>query len=337
MPTVRLLAAGFLTIIGLHAIGCEREPANNLQLTHTLLFIGPHAGDSREMAIRSAAAAVAGRNALLHYTYRAPADDSPEALVAELVAAVAAKPDVLVVFVREPELVIASLREAEGQIPHLVTVGTRPALPRLAAHVDLFEPDAAELLARNLQTLAAGGRSYVLVSRRAGELATNIRNRFMREARSQISMSLLSERGETDGEADADAVRALTTEFPNAALVVTLEPDAWLRSPPPLSATKGGAPDATRFATLGAPPALWPALRTGAATGLVGSLDGEAGGLAIELAWEAIITRERRETLLRSVAPELVTARSLDDFARRYAQAAHLPLAQLSPDSELRP
>ena len=107
--------------------------------------------------------------------------------------------------------------------------------------------------------------------------------------------------------------------------VLPYSPEAWLaRSPETLLNQEN------RFATLGAFPELWPHLRSGRALALAGPLDGEIGFAALELV-SAALTGSREFGTERFIMPELVTPETLADFARRYAAAAGLDPAELSP------
>ncbi len=118
----------------------------------------------------------------------------------------------------------------------------------------------------------------------------------------------------------------LLERFPNAGLVVSLDPALWLTPQAGWERDLRQVSGDFRFATLSAAPSLWSRLgtpeRPGEAAALVGPLDGEIGYAAVEMAAQLLLGASQivRE---RAVPCELVTADNLADFARRYAAAAN--------------
>ena len=85
---------------------------------------------------------------------------------------------------------------------------------------------------------------------------------------------------------------------------------------------------ATTFASLGATPRAWPALQSGRVSVLVGPLDPQIGGEAIALAVQAI-TGVANSATTRVVHCEWIAPDSLQDFSRRYADAAGMRVEDL--------
>jgi hypothetical protein len=168
------------------------------------------------------------------------------------------------------------------------------------------------------------------------ELSSGCYARFSVVARGIPTLALLQERNAAQsGRAPQQLIEEMLGQFPSAELVVTLNPKVWLCRQPRFTLPERAGPDgrseyANRFATLGAAPRLWPRLQSGEAAALVGPLDGEIGYAAVDLAVQGVMlipNAVRR----RVIGCEVVTAEKLADFARRYAEAANLDVADLIP------
>lgn len=214
-----------------------------------------------------------------------------------------------------------------------VTIGARTDDPSVFGHVAVAWPPAAELLGEQLPKLAGDppnpnlptvGPSYILIHRRsAGGVDAEC---YVRFAAAVSRMTLLRAVDvATAGRPAQQVVADLLSTFPSTRLIVTLDPQPWLDLRPRFK-----LPEANRFATLGAAPRLWPRLESGEAAALVGPLDGDIGQTAFNLAVSGLmrIPEARRYPMIPC---ELITPQTLPDFARRYAEAAGLPLEQLRP------
>lgn len=335
-----LLAAMTLT-------GCDRPQASGrpvrLPTTGSLIaVIGMSAFDPQWPAIRGGAERRAGMVSDLRFEYAVPRDGSPaelEKLVEEILAR---RPTAICLHVTDT----AAARPVAERIlktdARLVTMGT--PIPGISpfAHVGVNWPGGAELLGRRLDEIAAGRRSYLLLHENGrDETATHCYARFFTAAQGQ-SLRLLEERNaasfatpnaapaSTAAEgpppsAQQQQILEMLRHFPNAGLVITLDSQPWLSLRPRLTLDARN-----RLATLGAAPPLWLRLRSGEAAALVGPLDGEIGRVAVELVLQSLTGETPRGTV-RQIECELTTPATLDDFARRYAEAGRLNLADLLP------
>ncbi len=282
----------------------------------------------------------------------APPESTAESLQAAVGEALERGPNAVCLYVADPTGIGSCIELIGSRQALLVTMGRPINDPRVSAHVDINLPGAAELLGANLGRVAAGRRSYLLVHERSrGRLATECYNRFSAAAQRQYELTLLQAVDAAgSGRSPAELVEELLGRFPHAGMIVTLMPDVWLTARPGWRHELRELNRDYRFATLSAAPVLWSRLGTpdnpGEAAALVGPLDGEIGFAAVEIAVRLLLYDEqvpRRHT----VSCELVTAASLNDFARRYAAAAngldvsaYLPAAPVSgpvPGSSTQP
>jgi len=240
------------------------------------------------------------------------------------------KPFAVCLYVTDPVAARPIAEQILADGPILITMGVPIDDIKVFAHVNPSVANGAGLLGENLIKIAAGRRSYLLLHDNGKDaLATRCYRRFMAAAGAQYTLTLLEQRSAADSETSPPQILAqMMKRFHRAGLVVTLSPEVWLTVPP-----EAVLKEQTRFATLGAFPELWPHLRSGRALALVGSLDGEIGYAAAELV-SAAFTKSREFGTQRFVLPELVTPKTLDDFARRYAAAAGLDLADVMPASD---
>jgi hypothetical protein len=209
----------------------------------------------------------------------------------------------------------------------LVTFGVSTEDARVARHVDVDWPGGAELLGANLNRIAAGRKSYVLVHDRGrNATTTNIYQRFAAAAQQQYELTLLQEE-ETDAtHSVTQRIEELLSRFTHAGLLVTLNMDAWLDSRAGWNRELRARSADFRFVALSAAPALWVRLGTPAAPGeaaaLAGPLDGDIGYAAVQAAARKLFspTMSFPDPVVRC---ELVLPEDLGDFAQRYSAAAN--------------
>jgi ABC-type sugar transport system substrate-binding protein len=257
----------------------------------------------------------------------APSDESSEALLRVVRDVLAKNPSAICLYVSDADAARTAATEVVRSGTILVTMGISSGATGVFGHVRVDLAGGAELLGEHLQEIVGGKRSYVLLHRYgATPTDTHCYERFMRKARSYHGIKLLEDRNAAEAqEPPAELLRAMFACFRHAGLAVTFDPTPWL-STPPAELLGSNA----RFATLSAAPPLWRYLQSGEAAALVGPLDGEIGSLAVEIALVGI-TESGKAGLERIVRNELVTRETLDDFAKRYAEAAGLDLDQLLP------
>jgi ABC-type sugar transport system substrate-binding protein len=240
------------------------------------------------------------------------------------------EPFAICLYVTDPAAVRPMAEQIVADGPMLITMGAPIDGIAVFAHVDPAVANGAGLLGENLIKVAAGRQSYLLLHDNGKDaIATRCYRRFMAAAGDRYTLRLLEQQRVADSGASPQQVLAqMVKRFHRVGLVVTLSPEVWLTVAP-----EAVLKDQTRFATLGACPELWPHLRSGRALALVGPLDGEIGYAAMEMV-SAAFTKSREFGTQRFILPELVTPETLDDFARRYAEAAGLELADLMPTSD---
>ncbi|MBU0638926.1 MAG: substrate-binding domain-containing protein [Planctomycetes bacterium] len=290
------------------------------------MLIGPQENDPRWAAIRGGAQRHAKAIPYLTFDYVAPVQSTTQALQDVVSDVISRKPVAVCLYVADPVRARPAAERLFASGISLVTMGVD--IPGLTPYGRVYVKyaEGAELLGKNLERIAAGGRSYVLVhANDRSDLATRCYERFMLTARRSAVLTLLEDRTVLEGQdGAAAAVRELLERFPRTGLVVTLTPTPWLETPPTT------LPAQRRFATLGAVPALWPRLRAREAAALVGPLDGDIGYTAIELALLSL-TGEEPAGIVRFVPCHLVTAENLEEFVWRYATAAGTDLRVFDP------
>ncbi|MBW7905818.1 MAG: sugar ABC transporter substrate-binding protein [Phycisphaerae bacterium] len=317
-----------VTALVLSTAACDR-PADRTTgpppRVYSIAVVGPTATHPQWPAISRGALKAAERYGNARVLTSAPLTASAEALDVAVREALAAKPDAVCLYVLNPEAVEAAIPLLVESGALVVTMGAGIANSSFFGHVDSNIPGGAELLGERLDVIADGGRSYVLVHESgANTLATQCADRFNLGIREHYGLQRLDERNASQSTRAAhELIREMLDQFPNVAMVVTFNADAWLAVQPDVLLGPR-----TRFATMPATPELWPWVRSGRAAALVGPVDGEIGDLAVELAMNGL-TSERGGGGVRVVRSELVNARNLDDFARRYAEAAGTTVAEL--------
>lgn len=232
-------------------------------------------------------------------------------------AALGLTPHAVCVWTDGDERVNAALAKLVQSGVLTITFGRHADVSGLYGEVEVNWPQAAELLGQELHRIAGARRSYALVHEKGlTPRGRTLYDRFSTVARRQHGLSRLAE-AELSGSANSrDVIGGVLAQFPNVGFVVTLTPAPWLESDgPPLS-------DALPpIATVGAVPALWPAVRAGRILALSGPIDGDIGRAAAAVA-VAGLTRSEPFGVYRGVPCELVWPATLDDFARRYRASA---------------
>jgi ABC-type sugar transport system substrate-binding protein len=324
--SVALLA--YLSILAA-VTGCDRTPdtpkiGNPPAPGDLIVLIGPPRSDPRSPGIAGGVRSSLAQYPTLRLETSTPSDSSADALLRAADRALAMSARAVCLYVGDPAVARPAAERIASSGTILVTMGERCDRVGTFGHVQVDLAGGAELLGKHLAEIAGSKRAYLLVHNQgASDPETHRYERFMQHARRQYQMTLLEERNASETEQPAaELLRAMFRRFRHAGLAVTLNPRPWLESKPAELLGRDA-----RFATLGAAPPLWPALRSGEAAALVGPLDGEIGSLAAELALTGL-TESRKAGLLRIVSCELVTPDTLDDFAQRYA-AAGIDLSEL--------
>ncbi|MFH1748165.1 MAG: substrate-binding domain-containing protein [Planctomycetota bacterium] len=318
-------------LITIDVTGCRRaspNPGSGTPLPPGALIavIGPSQAYPNWPGIQGGAE-LYGRRPYLNCLTRAPETDQPEDLL-EVVEEVI-KRGVLAVClcVDKPKIALpAAQRIAETGIL-LVTVGQPLEDVNTFGHVSVDFGSGAALLGEKLDSIAAGRLSYVLVHEKGRNRDASLRyNRFMSMAHSRSTLRLLEQRNAAESDrSQQELIEELRQRFTHVGLIVTLNPDPWLSLEP-----RNQLPTDNRFATLAAPPRLWPRLIAGEAAALVGPLDGEIGFSAVEMAVTGLMNIPDAPRL-KIIQCHLVTPDNLGDFVKQYAEAAGLDLADLLP------
>lgn len=321
-------------------IGCERQDyrergRKKLENGGQIVLVGPSREDPQWPGICGGALRFMAGVPTVRVECVVPEKDTVQSMRELLEAQLAREPAAICVYVTpedvaEPTALRANLdRIARAQVL-LVTMGCNPNDPRVYGHVNVDLEGGAELLGSSVERLAADRRSYVLVHEDgADQLASAVYARFASGIRHQhatdwhlLEAVNTAERGNTP----ADAVVELLKTFPHVGVVVTLNPKPWLDTPPGWIQDLRGLNARFQFATLTTSPALWGRLGTpalpGTALALVGPLDGDIGYAAVDLVVQALVS-EREAVPRRTIPCEVVTAETLVDFARRYAESAN--------------
>ncbi len=327
-------------------IGCDRaaSPARREQQKPVILLASAHPDDPQWAALLGGAQRYRTSVPSIRLATATPAPGATAGFMRALTTEFARHPRALCLHVTESdlrdrtELNAALDLAAREQVP-IVTMGAACEDARVYGHAGVSLTQAGELLGTALPEIGANRRSYLLLHS-AGEspLATTTYQRFASAAQRQGELTLLRELSTADSlRAPAELLADLLALFPHAGLLVTLSPEVWLCAAPEELRRWREQNREFRFATLSTVPPLWAYLGTptkpGLAAALIGGLDGEVGFAATELAAHTILS-EREANPVRWIAAELVTASSLPDFARRYAQAAgDLDVSRFLPDA----
>jgi ABC-type sugar transport system substrate-binding protein len=314
--------------------GGRTLPADTL-----IAFIGPPSEEANSAAVCGGAQRYAARFPNVQCAMVAPRDENPTSLSAAIDDALSKNPLAICLYLDNARAsqVIERIAEPIERIRQkgivLVTIGPQLKNVAIYGQVEVGLPEAAEILAKNVESLLPPAvnerreRSYALFHADGrDQSASEVYARFITTISDWRSMALLEARNTWSSDQPVQQLIADTLDrFSTVEVIVTLDPDPWLALQPRLR-----LPARNRFATLAAPPRLWPRLQSGEALALVGPLDGEIGYTAMELAAQGLMVIPDAPTR-RVIRCELVTQANLDDFARRYAAAANLDLRELMP------
>lgn len=328
-----LCAVAFTYLLAItQLMGCRQKPrapdAGVPVPPGTLIaVIGPARTDASWRGIAGGAQRYAHTHRDIQCLPVVPDNEEPTALNAVLTELLTHNPAAICLCVDNPAVAAMAAQRILARGILLVTAGQPLEAVAAYGQVEVAWTDAAEQLAANLDEIAAGRRSYILVHDDGRDrLASQCYARFIGTARTRSKLALLEERNvAASKQPRRDAVQELLGMFPNVGLVVTLDPQVWLSRQP-----RFRLPPENRFATLSAAPLLWPRLRSGEAAALAGPLDGDIGYAAVELAVDGLMQIPDAQKR-RIIGCELVTPATLDDFARRYAAAAGMDVAELLP------
>jgi hypothetical protein len=311
--------------------GCERQPNPRAGFPSNVGVVLVNGGSPwwHWDAVVGGARAAGQRylNLRIEFVTSASADPNAEQLISD---ALGRAPRV-VAFVSDvppPADRFAELRDRVARAgAAFITADALPLDESGAAHVFVDMGGGAEALGRHLDTFAGGGRSYLLfheVGTDSDPRRNARRDRFLEQARSVSSMQRLNDWQALRWPAEnvGAAVAALDL-YPHASLLVSL--DATVRPE-----TLGAGHSGRRWALLGATPDLWPRVYSGEVVAVAGVIDGEIGSAVVELAAQ-LAANVAEDAGGRSVLSELVTRGTLDDFARRYAEAAGSSVEELWP------
>ncbi len=321
LPRAALLV---LTVV----IGCDRSTApqrtDRAGGSGLIVVFGPSSDQPEWVGVRGGAESLARRTPRFPVQCVAPHADSTDRPRSLLARTLEQGPQVVCLLVTDEAAARPLIDEAASAGAWLITIGAVIDDPRIHGSVAASLPDAAELLGASLEAVAAGRRSYVLVhASGADDLATKCYLRFAAVAERHPGLTLLKAVNTAEAGVDpAAAVEELLGLFPHAGLVVTLDPQVWLRPRANWFRELRDRNRDFRFATLSTAPPLWKHLGAGGgAAALVGPLHGELGAAAVQLAFELLLDAEQ-VVRQRRVPCEVVTPATLPEFARRYAEAA---------------
>lgn len=322
--------------------GNEKLPAANTRKVTLVAFIGPGDAHPRWAGLKGGVERLLSGIGTIQPTYYALAETTPDAARQVVSDALTDNPSVVCVFIPNAECAHAAFAALAESSLLTIAVDCDPGDVSVYGRVTVDWPDAAEELGKALPDLTGEGSTYLLVHNRFASTVDNgLYERFQRGAeRAAHAVRALREvpRSAEDA-AQPDAQRKLVTDivglFPNAALLVTLDPEVWLTRSAGWFDDLLAQNPRLRIATLSTAPSLWPLLgapaRPGPFAALVGPLDGDVGYAAAKIALDTLVARRDVQTR-RSVPCEIVTPATLADFAQRYAKSAggldvsaHLP------------
>ncbi|MBN2447787.1 MAG: substrate-binding domain-containing protein [Phycisphaerae bacterium] len=324
MSTISLAAAALSLLLA----GCDRQQDKHDELPpkgSEVFLIGPGPENARWPAVVAGARQAMQRYPYLRLRLLTPQPGSGTTVSSLIERAISQGASAIALWIDNETGHDIELEAAQRRGIVLVTMNDHlPNSPGIS-HVDVNMSEGAARLGQRLPEIADGHISYVLLHARGRDpVATACHDRFLERARNHSSIHELTERNlrGTD-QTPQELVDEMLGLFPSASLVITLDRDLWGGLRPGIS-----LPETSRFVALSAAPALWPALRDGKAAALAGPLDGDIGRAAIELIASELAS-EQEDTSMRVIECEVVTPANLDDFARRYADAAGIPLADL--------
>lgn len=343
-PSATLMVAYLL--VGTAVTGCERDrdaAAKQALRGAFIAVVGPHVDHPQWPGIRGGARRYMDGVPSIRGDCLAPPEATPDSLAKTVRRVLERHPQAVCLYVADPVLVQTSIDLIKAEQTVLITMGRPTDAAWVYGHVGVGLTDAAEQLGANLKRVAGGRKSYLLLHEGGrGSLATNCYQRFIAAAQRQPDLVLLREISSAqDSRPQPELVEELLAQFTHSGLLVTLNPDVWLASRAGWNRRLRQLNSEFRFATLAAPPVLWPRLGTPAAPGdaaaLVGPLDGELGYAAVEMAMRAILV-SADGVRTRSIRCEVVTPENLIDFARRYSEAANgLDVSEYLPGMPILP
>lgn len=301
-------------------IGCERprlpnEPEQVIR-NGRVVFVGLPASDTRWDAVELGARNYLKSYSAITLTVLHPYDDSNDALIETCRSAASSRPHAICLWVANPDGAEAAVEAVAQASAAAITVGALPDSRLIFGHVQCSPVDAAELLGKELDEWAGAQRSYVVLHHKGRtRIATETFSRFQREASRHARLILLKDTTARADPAESDmAFRDLLQLFPNVGVAVTLDPRVWWNDP--LCQELGSE---TRMATLGAPPALWPAI-AGGKVAAAAWIDADAGRAAMEFAVQSLADH-RKTNRITVIEPEWVTKETLPGFSNRYDAA----------------
>jgi hypothetical protein len=350
-PVTACLAGAYL-VCSTALTGCERAADKTGRSAAErnkplIVMIGPPENHAQWPGIRGGAERYLKAVPGVRAAFLVPTDESPASLRAVADQACGMKPRTVCLYVEYGEPAGPIVDQITGCGAFVVTIGQRLEGAGVSAHVGVDLVGGAGLLAENLERVAPGRKSYLLIHESGSTpLATSLYQRFRQAAERQYDLHLLEERNAAEQDLSyRDLLMAAADHYRNVGMIVTLDPRVWLSDD---EALKQDLLELSRkrdsyglgFATLSAAPRLWawlgPADEPGevAALALVGPLDGELGYAAMQLAGQLALASEVSSTS-RLIRCELVTPENLGDFAGRYSQAANgLDVSALLPAPE---
>ncbi len=199
----------------------------------------------------------------------------------------------------------------------VVVIGPQQAPPGVYGLVRVAWAAGAETLAARLHELPGKPQSLLLLHGAAcGPWGQRLRDRFLLALRKAGRVVVLDQAETCGATPPRQTVAALTQRFPHAGVLVSLRRELW-DMPGVLEALR----PQMRIATLGADPQLWPLLRSGRLTALVGPVDGQIGQAAGELVISGLADGLPGPHV-RTIECDLIEAATLRAFQRRYTHAA---------------
>lgn len=314
----------WLLMAGLSALpACERSPlptagrASGRLKRARVVVIAPGSAGPRWPAVRAGVRQALGSYEGLRIKWRTVTPATPAALAGVLEHEATRTADGVVIYwpARLDSEPLPESFAPDRQI--VVVIGPRRVPPGVYGLVRVAWAAGADRLAERLHTLRGDPKSLLLLHRAGCQAwGRRLRDRFMLALGKQGRVALLDEADLCGADDAAGAIRPLVTRFAHAGVLVSLDGRVW-DEPGAWQAVPARMP----IATLGADPRLWPLMRAGRAVALVGPLDGKIGEAAGALLVSGLADGTPGPHV-RTIECELVRPETLDDFVRRYQQAA---------------
>ena len=289
-------------------------------------MIGPPADDRAALLYRAGAEHALATLSYLTFRNVSPADGAIGSLESAVSGALQDRPDALLVYADDLAILEAACALAKPSHTPIFAFGPELGDAPVAGAVIIDYTAGAELLAKSFPDLIGDKQSFVLAHRAAaGKWWAAVVDRFNTGMPRHAGARRLAERdAAATGESTEAAVMHLLNDYRSAGVVVTLDPFAWSSPTRVLP-----APQRHRLLTLGATPDLWPLLRAGEITALVGPNHAVVGARVAKMASEWLLNPG--STLdFDKVGCEIITAADLPDFAARCAAAAGLALTDIA-------